>query len=134
MHQFKNMYENVYETVVEAGIAEVVEEAIQHEAGLPTKYVLTQPEYLLFVDETGCNTNQLNDGKVGGKLFIMTKNIGNAAAPAGATTEIHITVLPFMLGTGEPVLCAITVRSEQHISEIPGEPVLRAREERNTKI
>ncbi len=126
MHQFKNMYEKVYETMVmiEAGIAEVVEEAIQCEAGLPTKYVLTQPEYLLFVNETGCNTNQLNDGKVGGELFIMPKNIGDAAAPAGATTDIHFTVLPFMLGTGEPVLCAITVRSEHYISEIPGEPVL----------
>ena len=45
---FQNMYENVYETMVEAGIAEVVEEAIQHEAGLPTKYKLTRPEYLLF--------------------------------------------------------------------------------------
>jgi hypothetical protein len=116
---FKNMYENVYETMVEAGIAEVVEEAIQHEAGLPTKYKLTRPEYLIFVDETGCNTNQLNDGKVGGELFIMPKNVGDAAAPAGATTDIHFTVLPFISGTGEPVLCAIIFKSEQAISEIP---------------
>jgi hypothetical protein len=57
----------------EAGIAEVVEAAIQHEAGLPTKYELTRPKYLLFVDEMGCNTNQLNDGKVGEELFIMPK-------------------------------------------------------------
>jgi hypothetical protein len=35
------MYANVYETMVDAGIAEVVEEAIQHEAGLPTKHKLT---------------------------------------------------------------------------------------------
>ncbi len=59
--------------MVEAGIAEVVEEAIQHEAGLPTKYKLTRPEYLVFIDEMGYNTNQLNDGKVGGELFIMPK-------------------------------------------------------------
>ncbi len=32
------------------------EEAIQHEAGLPTKHKLTRPKYLVFVDETGCNT------------------------------------------------------------------------------
>ena len=86
---------------------------------LPTKYKLTRPEFLLFVDETGCNTNQLNDGKVGGELFIMPKNAGDTAAPAGATTDLHFTVLPFMSGTGEPVLCAIIFRSEQHISEIP---------------
>jgi hypothetical protein len=116
---FKNMYENVYKMMVEAGIAEVVEEAIQHEAGLLTKYKLTHPKYLVFVNETGCNTNQLNDGKVGGELFIMPKNVGNAAAPAGATTDIHFTVLPFISATGEPVLCAIIFKSEQPISEIP---------------
>ncbi len=113
------MYENVYKMMVEAGIAEVVEEAIQHEAGLLTKYKLTHPKYLVFVNETGCNTNQLNDGKVGGELFIMPKNVGNAAAPAGATTDIHFTVLPFISATGEPVLCAIIFKSEQPISEIP---------------
>ena len=116
---FQNMYENVYATMVEAGIAEELEEEIQHERGLPTKYALTKPEFLLFVDETGCNTNQLNDGKVGGELFIMPKNIGDGAAPAGATTDLHFTVLPFISGTGEPVLCAIIFKSEQQISEIP---------------
>jgi hypothetical protein len=34
VESFQNMYGNVYEMMVEAGIAEVVEEAIQHEAGL----------------------------------------------------------------------------------------------------
>ncbi len=116
---FQNMYENVYATMVEAGIAEELEEEIQHERGLPTKYALTKPEFLLFVDETGCNMNQLNDGKVGGELFIMPKNIGDGAAPAGATTDLHFTVLPFISGTGEPVLCAIIFKSEQQISEIP---------------
>ncbi len=72
------MYENVYEIMVESGIAEVVEEAIQHE---------------------------LNGSKVEGGLFIMPKNVGDSAAPAVATTDIHFTVLPFMSGTGEPVLC-----------------------------
>jgi hypothetical protein len=48
-----------------------------------------------FVDETGGNTNQLNDGKVGGELHIMPKNIGDAAPPAGATTDIHFTQLAF---------------------------------------
>jgi len=75
---FQNMYENVYATMVEAGIAEELEEEIQHERGLPTKYALTKPEFLLFVDETGCNTNQLNDGKVGGELFIMPKILETA--------------------------------------------------------
>jgi len=49
----------------------------------------------------------------------MPKNIGDGAAPAGATTDLHFTVLPFISGTGEPVLCAIIFKSEQQISEIP---------------
>jgi hypothetical protein len=59
----------------------------------PTSIDLTCLNYFLFVDQTGCNTNQLNDGKVGGELFIMPKNSGEAAAPTGrggmatATTE-----------------------------------------------
>ncbi len=116
---FANMYENAYDTMVEVGIAEVADEAIQNEAGLPTKYKLTRPKFLLFVDETGCNTKQLNDGKVGGELFVMPKNAGDTAAPAGATTNLHFMVLPFISGTGEPVLCAIIFRSDQQISEIP---------------
>jgi hypothetical protein len=95
---FENMYNNIYNTMVEVGIAEKVEEAIQYDAGLPTKFKLTHPEFLLFVDETGCNTNQLNDGKVGGELYLMPKNCGDAAAPAGATTDLHFTVLPFISG------------------------------------
>jgi hypothetical protein len=46
---FMNMYENVYATMVEANITEDVEEDIQYDTGLPTKYKLTHPEYLMFV-------------------------------------------------------------------------------------
>jgi len=113
------MYDNVYKRMVEAGIAKEVDEPIQHENGMSSKYVLTHPEYLIFVDETGCNTNQLNDGKVGGELYIMPKNVGDAAATAGATTDIHFTLLPFISGTGEPVLCAIIFKSDLHVSQIP---------------
>jgi hypothetical protein len=59
---FENMYEKIYATIVEAGVAEELTEPIQYKDGLPTKYRLIHPEYVLFVDETGCNTNQLNDG------------------------------------------------------------------------
>ena len=116
---FENMYENIYNEMVEAGIAEELEEEISYEKGLPSKFRLTHPDYLLFEDETGCNTNQLNDGKVGGEVFIMPKCSGDAAAPAGATTDIHFTVLPFISGTGEPVLCAIIFKSELDVKDIP---------------
>ncbi len=71
------------------------------------------------VDKTGCNTNQLNDGNVRWELFILPKNIGDAAAPTGATTDLNFTVLAFFSGTCEPVLCTIIFKSEQKLSEIP---------------
>jgi hypothetical protein len=114
---FMSMYENIYERMVEAGIAEKEDGEILHEAGLPSKYILTLPEYLLFIDETGCNTNQLNDGKVRGEIFIVPKNSGNTAAPTKATADLHFTGLPFISGTGVSVLCAIISKSELEISD-----------------
>ncbi len=113
------MYENVYEAMVSSGIAEKVDSPIEFESGRPMQCKLTRPEILLFVDETGCNTNQLNDGKVGGERFIMPKNDPESGAPTGATTDLHFTVLAFLSGTGEAVLCAIISKSEQNVSEIP---------------
>jgi hypothetical protein len=71
------------------------------------------------MDETGCNTNQLNDGRVGGKLFVVPKDDHEAGAPIGLTTDIHFTVLGFMFGTVEAVMCAIIFKSDQLVSEIP---------------
>jgi hypothetical protein len=115
---FENMYDNVYKTMLEANMAEELSEKIQHEAGLLSKSKLTRPDYVLFVDETGCNTNQLNDGRFGNELFGLTKVDREGGAPIGATTGLHYTVL-FFPGTGEAVLCAIIFKSEQDISEIP---------------
>jgi hypothetical protein len=33
--------------------------------------------------------------------------------------DIHFTVLPFISGTGEAVMCAIIFKSKQDVSEIP---------------
>jgi hypothetical protein len=116
---FENMYENVYKTMVEAGVAEELSEEIQHEPGLPRKFRLTRPEFILFVDETGCNTNQLNDGRVGNEQFIVPKVDSECRAPTGVTTDIHFTVLPFISGTGEAVMVALIFKSKQDVSEIP---------------
>ncbi len=45
--------------------------------------------------------------------------MGDAAAPAVATTDIHFSLLAFISGTGEPVLCAIIFKSDLHVSQIP---------------
>jgi hypothetical protein len=72
---FEIMYENVYDAMVEAKVAVKVDHPILYDAygnevldpdcadGLSTKYKLVKPENVLFVDETGKNTNQKSDGK-----------------------------------------------------------------------
>ncbi len=111
------MYKNVYEAMVTAGVAEKIDSPVESPSGSLFHYNLTHPEHL-FVDGTGCNTNQLNDGKVGGE-FIMPKADPESGTPVGDTTDLHFTVLPFVSGTGDAVMCAIVFKSEQQVSEIP---------------
>jgi hypothetical protein len=42
--------------------------------GRKTKFLLTKPEYCLYVDEVGCNTSQKADGDVGGQKFVVGTN------------------------------------------------------------
>jgi hypothetical protein len=67
--QLLNMYENAYKLMVEASIAEILEKEFQYEEGLPTKFQLTKPKFLFFVDKNGCNTNQNDGGGRGRFLF-----------------------------------------------------------------
>lgn len=39
--------------------------------GQKTRYLLIQPEFVLFADETGSNTNQKEDRRIGGELFVV---------------------------------------------------------------
>ncbi len=65
------MYSSVYKTMVEAGVVEELEEEIQQDSGIPSKFQLINPDYVIFVDETGSNTNQIKDGRVGGEKCIV---------------------------------------------------------------
>ena len=38
---------------------------------------------------------------------------------AGAVTDLHFTVLCFTLGTGEPIMCAIIMKSQRDIASMP---------------
>jgi len=55
---------------------------------------------------------------VGGESFIVAKD-DPEAAPRGATTDINFTVLAFIAGIGEPLMCAVIFKSELPVSEIP---------------
>lgn len=86
--------------------------------GRKTKYILTLPEQVLFVDETGCNTNQTEDHLVGGRLYVLPRH-ENDGGKIGSTTDIHFTLLCFSAATGDPLMCAIILKSEQDIKDIP---------------
>jgi hypothetical protein len=98
--------------MVDAGIAVRLDEEIMYNKhgeettkidelnGHATKYKITHPEYLLFVDKTGCNTNMKEDGFAGGQLFVLLPvNMGSQAGCKGAASNIHFTVLCFTSAT-----------------------------------
>jgi hypothetical protein len=86
--------------------------------GLPTTYKLLRSETVLFVDETGKNTSQKADGQIGGQRYIVAVD-GDAVGSLGYTTDIHFTVLCFTAATGQPVMCAVILKSEKEVKDIP---------------
>ena len=71
------MYDEVYNGMVEAGVAvkldepmwvdkEGVETTKDNSFGRKVTHQLIHPDYVLFVDEVGCNTSQEGDGARGG--------------------------------------------------------------------
>ena len=84
--------------------------------GLPTKYELIKPQYLLFEGECGCNTNQKGNKAVGEELFVMPTD-GSAEGIHNTTTDIHFSALGFTAGTDESVMCAVTMKSKTDILE-----------------
>ena len=76
---FEIMYDSIYKELFDAGLATKYEGDgiwknlqgkpvdILQAAGRKCKYNLTHPEYLLFVDEVGSNTNMANDKNKGGE-------------------------------------------------------------------
>jgi hypothetical protein len=98
---FSNMYEGVYKAMVESKVAVKLNEEVmldgegnivsnvQDMVGQPTKYKLTNPENVITVDETVCNTNMKKDGYVGGEWFVLPTNPSEAGR-ARLTTNIEV--------------------------------------------
>ena len=128
---FERMYNSIYRQMVNSNVAKELSDEVyldrngnivddeEDSYGLPTKYIVTHPDYILFVDECGKNTNMKTSGKAGGQRFIIPKNSVTNTGCLGTTTDIHFTVLCFTAGTGEPVMCAVIFKSEKNVSDIP---------------
>ena len=121
----QKMYDLLYEEMVLSGVATKLETDVvtyDHEGqlllfgddddkiyGLPSQYELKHPEYVLFVDEVGSNTDMRKD-KQGSKKVIAEK--GFKGTQEAITTDLHYTVMGFTAATGEPVLCVVIFQSE----------------------
>jgi hypothetical protein len=79
--------------------------------GHPCDTKLIHPEYFLFFDETGCNTNQKKDGHYGGQKFACGR--GMTPKQICATRDRHFTVLGLTAATGDPVLCVVIFASDK---------------------
>jgi hypothetical protein len=77
----------------------------------PTKFHLTHPEKLIFVDELGDNTSQANDDIKTGSKCVTGK--GWWEKHQNPFTECHYTTLGFTATTGEPVMCAIIIAADR---------------------
>ncbi len=86
--------------------------------GLPTEYVLTHPHMVVYVDKTGSNTNQKMDGHKGRDFFAVPDDQQEIGA-LGSAVDNHFTVLVFTAGTGEPIMVAVILKSEQPRDKIP---------------
>jgi hypothetical protein len=125
---FSQMYDLVYEQMAQAGVLENLEEpvwmnlageTVSSEAesfGEKVSKTMKHPDYVLFVDKVGNNTNMKDDGRVGGERLLKAR--GQTAEITAATSEAHFTVLGFTAATGEPVMCAIIFAASEMTQEL----------------
>jgi hypothetical protein len=124
---FVQMYDEVYEAMVKAGVAEKLSEPMwvdekqqateeKNAFGQKATHLLLRPEYVVFVDEVGCNTSQEGDGARGGEKKIVSR--GTVAKETATTNCNHFTVLGFTAATGDPIMCAIIVSGKTMKPEV----------------
>jgi hypothetical protein len=127
---FKDMYNKVYAEMVTTGVAVELEHEVMLDKngnqvddeskmyGLPMKHKIVCPENIVFVDETGCNTNMKLDGKVGGETFIISSDKPSRGMN-GSMGHMHFLFLGFVSRMGDPIMCAVILKSEKQACDIP---------------
>jgi hypothetical protein len=126
-HNFSQMYDNIYDTMVEAGVDKKLDEPIwvnnngietdeKDAFGRMAAHALCHPDYVVFVDEVGCNTSQEGDGAHGDKKKIVGR--GTVPKESATTNDNHFTLLGFTSATGEPVMCRVIIEGSKLQPEI----------------
>ena len=116
------MYDIIYDAMVDARVAEKLDAPIfldeggrevsdEDRFGQLVDTILTKPEYVMFADETGCNTNQKGDGNIAGTKLVV--KAGTTPQTMASTSDHRYTLLPFTSATGEAVCCVVIFQSEK---------------------
>lgn len=123
-YHYNNMYNHIYNRMVDARVARLRDAEVyvnkvgdivlseEDSYGLPTQFAVTVPQYIIFADEAGANTNQKEDGQVGQRKFVVDKN-QKETGKKGAVQDMHFTTICFQASTGEPVMVAIIMKSDK---------------------
>jgi hypothetical protein len=83
----------------------------QNAFGRKATHTLCHPEYILFIDEAGCNTSQEGDGTQGREIKIVGR--GPIPKESATTNDNHFTILGFTSATGEPVMCGVIIEGSK---------------------
>ena len=119
---FELMYDGCYSAFIDAKIAtkgvqsiyldeygrEVRQDAISR-LGRSTKFILTKPKYLFFVDECGSNTNAEKDGTQQERRLCRASDRPHQLS---SSSDHHYTTLAFTDATGIAVLCVVIIAGE----------------------
>ena len=120
------MYDVIYNQFLETGVARKIESSVYLDRsgnivqkdlkfGEACDIEIIHPDYILFGDETGCNTSQKKDGHEAGTKFVVGK--GQVPRTSCVTTDHRFTLLPITAANGEPVICVIIFQGKS--SEVP---------------
>jgi hypothetical protein len=90
---FENMYNNVYKTMVEADVQRSKKRQSSTMLDCLQNINLPGPNMFYLLMRQGA----INNGRAGGKTFILPKNDSECGAPTDTTTDLHYPVLPFIL-------------------------------------
>jgi hypothetical protein len=60
-----------------------------------------------------------DNGYAGGQMFVLPVDLGFHGGRNGAITDKYVTVLFFTCAVGDPVLCAVILKSTKDIQDIP---------------
>jgi hypothetical protein len=99
----KQMYDVIYDEFVGAGVARKLPQEVfmdrlgnivekEKKFGEAIDIEITHPDYILFGDETGCNTSQKKDGHIAGTKYVVGR--GQVPKTQCATTDHRFTLLP----------------------------------------